>query len=76
MANNGEIGISFQCISCDWYIGPISEGVACFAFPKGIPRTIIRGLTDHRLPYPGDHGLRWKENPEYIAILNEQEQGA
>ncbi|MFF7358949.1 hypothetical protein ACFZA1_41070 [Streptomyces filipinensis] len=32
----------------------------CDAFPEGIPRSIYQGGFDHRLPYPGDHGVRFE----------------
>ena len=67
------MSVSSQCISCYWYIGDIGTGLACAAFPKGIPHTIFVGTTDHRLPYPGDFGIRWSESPEYNAILDELE---
>ncbi|MGI8335781.1 hypothetical protein ACRYCC_38030 [Actinomadura scrupuli] len=32
----------------------------CEAFPDGIPDDIDLGGFDHRLPYPGDHGVRFE----------------
>ena len=71
-----QLGISSQCISCHWYIGDIGTDLACAAFPKGIPDGIFLGTIDHRLPYPGDMGIRWSESLEYNAILDQQEQQA
>ena len=68
-----KTGISSQCISCYWYIGDIGTDLACAAFPKGIPDGIFLGTIDHRLPHPGDMGIRWRENPAYEAILNNEE---
>ena len=65
------MAFSDQCISCFWYMGNTGTALVCFAYPKGIPNKIMQGTTDHRTPQLGDHGLQWRENPEYIAILNE-----
>lgn len=66
-------GVSSQCISCYWYVGDIGTDLACFAYPKGIPDAIFLGHADHRLPQPGDDGIRWRENPEYISMAVEGE---
>jgi hypothetical protein len=39
-----------------------AEGV-CEAFPDGIPTRILFQHFDHRLPFPGDRGLRFKLDP-------------
>jgi len=33
---------------------------ACAAFPDGIPRDVLIGKINHRLPTPGDRGLRFE----------------
>ncbi len=70
-------GMSDQCTSCHWYIGPIAvsatakyfhrrnNDIACRAYPRGIPNEILEGRIDHHSPYPGDNGLRWRDNSEF-----------
>jgi hypothetical protein len=55
------IGIP-QCASCAHFKSDRHGGNFCDAFPglPGIPATIILGQHDHRNPYPGDHGVRYK----------------
>jgi hypothetical protein len=38
----------------------------CAAFPRGIPRQILEGQADHRRPFPGDKGIRYKPHPEAV----------
>lgn len=47
---------SSQCLLCVHYLGEIQ----CDAYPDRIPDEIITGLHDHREPYPGDNGIRFK----------------
>lgn len=44
-------------------------GLVCEAYPKGIPDAIINGKADHRVPQPGDRGLRFVPDPELEADL-------
>ncbi|XRQ08994.1 hypothetical protein ACN3XK_73040 [Actinomadura welshii] len=41
----------------------------CKAFPDGIPRSMLRGGFDHRLPYPGDRNIRYQFQPGKRNIL-------
>jgi|GEM_PF-3157032 len=36
-------GESYQCISCYFYVGRITGGLACYAFPTGILSEILTG---------------------------------
>lgn len=59
-----------QCLRCR-HFQEEKPGMYCHAFPisPGIPHPILEMYHDHRLPYPGDHGIRWEprepgiENP-------------
>lgn len=39
----------------------------CGAFPGGIPTEILLSNADHRLPFPGDHGVRFEPVTEEDA---------
>ena len=36
------------------------DGLTCGAFPQGIPNQILGGHSQHRKPFPGDHGIRFE----------------
>jgi len=36
-------------------------GLACDAYPRGIPEEILDSKVDHRKPYSGDQGIRYKK---------------
>jgi hypothetical protein len=60
------------CASCALLrIGP--KGGFCEAFPKGIPEAIAFDYFDHRDPFPGDNGIRWRfrEGQEEVLRLFE-----
>ena len=67
---------SGQCVGCNRYEG----GLACSAFPEGIPEEIISGEFDHREPFPGDDGLQWIPlrpfRPGEAEAIVEEEAGA
>ena len=70
---NQVMGESFQCISCFWFVGRVSTGIACYAFPTGIPSEILMGTFDHRNLYPGDDGILWREDPEWAKPIESEE---
>lgn len=49
-----------QCIVCTH---KHTTGATCDAFPAGIPDDIQRNVHDHREPFIGDHGVRFKAEP-------------
>lgn len=48
------------CVGCMNFF-PVSDPMACLAFPDGIPGNILLGLVDHHEPIKGDHGIQFKE---------------
>jgi hypothetical protein len=54
---------STLCLDCKHY-----EGVGyCAAFPDGISEVIFTGQFDHRKPFRGDQGIRFK--PRNLASV-------
>jgi hypothetical protein len=51
------------CASCQHFDRTRRDVERCTAFPDGIPDDIRFGRDDHRLPYEGDHGIRWALRP-------------
>ena len=45
------------CKKCENYI----FDKKCEAFPKGIPQEVFNGTHDHKKPFKGDNGIRYKE---------------
>jgi len=48
------------CVACERLRPAIGGRLTCVAFPDGIPDRLLKGLADHRRPYPGDHGIRFE----------------
>lgn len=50
---------------CQWCVFTSPDNyLTCLAFPDGIPSIIRSGEFDHRLPYPGDHGITFAKRPD------------
>lgn len=48
------------CHHCAHVLELSRQRRTCAAFPDGIPRDIMDGTLDHRLPVDGDHGIRYE----------------
>lgn len=53
------IGRMPVCMSCA-HFHEDADGLVCDAYPEGIPDGILTGESDHREPYPGDHGIQFE----------------
>ena len=62
----GMGALCFSCAHFRSYLETGREESSCAAFPDGIPDEIVFGGYDHRLPYPGDHGVRYESNGDPV----------
>lgn len=53
-----EMGLTPMCASCA-RLNRASRTLSCEAYPDGIPDGIVENKVDHRVPQPGDRGLRF-----------------
>jgi hypothetical protein len=60
------IGQAPICMNCLHFDADNKFKLTCRAFPQGIPDKIILNEADHRLPFAGDHDLRYDPiDPDY-----------
>lgn len=52
--------LHFQCTACQHYRPWFRGRTTCDAYPDDIPVEILSNRIDHRTPYVGDHGIRFK----------------
>lgn len=50
--------VEWSCMLCKHFI--YADRPKCTAFPDMIPFEIVVGDADHRLPYPGDKGIKFE----------------
>jgi hypothetical protein len=48
------------CFECRHLSGHSDNGMACAAFPDGIPSAVYFGEIGHLKPLPGDNGIQWE----------------
>ncbi len=53
-----------MCLECVHYNQQSIDRLGCKAYPRAIPAAIIKGEHDHRQPYKGDNGIRFKARPK------------
>ena len=65
-----QVPVESSCISC---IRLKSKGSdpSCKAFPNGIPEEILNGSHDHRKPFKGDNGIRYKSVLSQFGLSDE-----
>lgn len=61
-----------QCTKCSQF----NLNHTCEAFPCGIPDEIFLGAFDHRMPYPGDNGIRLQKISEHKSAGSRLEENS
>lgn len=46
-----------KCMNCAWLDSTNEEGIACRAYPKGIPDDILEGGAEHDQVRPDQEGI-------------------
>lgn len=62
--------VASQCLYCDKRSRG-DFGLACRAFPSGVPIEIARNDADHRQPFEGDDGIRFAPRGDVPAQMLE-----
>lgn len=60
-----------QCSGCEHFHRHVTDGIACNAFPDGIPADVVLNRVSHADAIEGDHGVRFSPRPELVAIHTE-----
>ena len=55
-----------MCVDCKYYF---HRGLACKAFPDGIPDDILFAEFDHREPHPKDGGIQFSPLPDRDTVV-------
>jgi hypothetical protein len=53
---------------CHFEVASMDGELACAAYPEIIPAAIRENLVDHRLPFKGDGGMRWEQDPRAVTL--------
>lgn len=56
------------CLGCKHADRSLTDAPRCTAYPDGIPPEIWGGDVDHRMPYPGDHGIVYEGSADWGEV--------
>lgn len=52
------------CTLCKHFRDVVFAHATCDAYPDGIPPAVLSWEQDHRIPFPGDHGILFEPRDE------------
>ena len=61
--------INVQCFRCKHRIPIYDDNPRCAAFPAGIPQPVLLGAHDHRTAFPGDGGIHFERDDDWLVNL-------